>query len=296
MRKIPVFATIAKAYGFLGRELLTIIRLSWFLVLIAVAADYIATKYFYEAFLDLLRGRQEFESFVVGDLPFASGILRFVLTTMVAVGFHRVIILGERRLGQLIYVAFGKAELIFILLPILWGILAGGPILAWMGGFLYFNPEAIDASDESAGATVFAMVVVSFAWIAAAIFVGVRLCFALPIAAMEGRLALSRAWQLSRGNFWRLFWTAFLGMLPILVMLSIFQLFLGLPEFSENSDPNVVVTMFEHGLSNLPAMAVVNFVATILIGAVAVGLLCYSFKAVADAKLDDTAPVEGARE
>ena len=61
MQKLPVFATIAKAYGFVGREFATIIRLSWFPVLIGVAFQYVASMMTYRHFIDAMNGRRELD-------------------------------------------------------------------------------------------------------------------------------------------------------------------------------------------------------------------------------------------
>ena len=63
------------------------------------------------------------------------------------------------------------------------------------------------------------MLLISAAMYAILIFFGVRLGFYLaPIAVAEGRISIARNWQLTSGNFWRIFAVALAVFLPFLLL------------------------------------------------------------------------------
>ena len=95
----------------------------------------------YRHFIDALNGRRELDVTAYIRPKIGGGLFQFVLTTIVAVALHRIILLGERKPGQFIYLAFGKAELIFILLPVVGFILIGIPLFALTGAAAYLNAE-----------------------------------------------------------------------------------------------------------------------------------------------------------
>jgi len=77
---------------------------------------------------------------------------------------------------------------------------------------------AVKAIDGKALLLVVAVAIV-FLDFAALFYIGVRLGFLVaPVTVAEGKIDLIRAWQLTRGNFWRLFVVLIVTLGPILIV------------------------------------------------------------------------------
>ena len=59
-------------------------------------------------------------------------------------------------------------------------------------------------------------------WVGA-VFVLVRLALVLPITVLEGRYKFDQSWSLTRGNFWRLVGLWLVVLIPVLIILAIFN-------------------------------------------------------------------------
>ena len=113
------------------------------------------------------------------------------------------------------YVRFGKDELRFGVLIVLWVVLAvGGSIvvvffgtlIALMGGAL---PQPLKALWE---------LLVSLAGISVCGYVMVRLCFSMPMTLEDRHVRLLESWKLTRHNFWTLLGVFLLTAVLILVL------------------------------------------------------------------------------
>ena len=216
MHKLPVFATAGLAYQFLLREAGTILRLSWFPLLIVTIIQYFAMRAQFAAM------RSAFESGNVGALnmnfpmwqwQIANIVVALLGSAIVAVALHRVILLGDRKPGRFLYVAFGKVELLFALLPIILMV----PII--VVSFLAFG-LGITLLPKSASWVAF--VGLFLMWVGA-VFVFVRLALVLPLTVLEGRYNFSQSWSLTRGNFWRLVGLWLVVLIPLSDYLGDFQ-------------------------------------------------------------------------
>src|SRR6187431_90345 len=97
-RKFPVFETAAAAFLFAWYEFATIVRLSWFPLLVASLAGYFATQ---RAAL------------------IATWLLSIATWAVIAASLHRVILFGDRQPGTWLNLRFGKVEALFALPPLL---------------------------------------------------------------------------------------------------------------------------------------------------------------------------------
>jgi hypothetical protein len=274
VHKLPVFATAGLAYQFLLREAGTILRLSWFPLLIVTIIQYFAMRAQFTAM------RSAFESgnvgavnmnFPVWQWQIANIVVALLGSAIVAVALHRVILLGDRKPGRFLYVALGKVELLFALLPIILMV----PII--VVSFLAFG-LGIMLLPKSASWVAF--VGLFLMWLGA-VFVLVRLALVLPIAVLEGRYKFGQSWSLTRGNFWRLVGLWLVVLIPLLIILAIFSAltspFAGIETAASKKS---ISALFEQLDSFLVVQSIFGFVWAIVVGALGVAVLSYSYKAL----------------
>jgi hypothetical protein len=273
MRKLPVFATAGRAYGFLLREFATILRLAWFPTLVVVIVQYFATRALYAAMRSMIEaGNIAGASALATVSPWqiVSVVALLLGTAIVAVALHRVILFGDRRPGRFIHLAVGKVELLFALLPIAFYLATAGIFLS----------GALVAS-LSAAPTFVALLGVSA--VVAFFFLAIRLLLIFPVTVVERRYDFSQTWALTRGNFWRILGLWIVVFVPILIVLAVVQFLIGgnvLPA----STPMEVFDRIEALL--IPTL-VMTFVSIIVQGALGVGVLSYSYKALSGLAPDE---------
>lgn len=191
--KLNVFGTISEAYGGSWRHLGEMMRLIWFpgllYLIFSIASAFVNT---------------ESQLFLALALEVAS----FLLWPIIAVAWHRFILLGDVS-SSAVHFSFGRPEALFLLVSVvLFLLLAPGVMIAMSAAML---PESTAAPLLSFFGLLLLLV---------AIYLFVRLTLLLPAAAigspLDPRLVLER----TRGNFWRLM-AVFLAVALPLVMSAI---------------------------------------------------------------------------
>lgn len=173
-RKLPGFEVAGAAFVFLARERWTILRLSWFPMLLATLA----------------------ERFARGQVGIAGSEFLTVATwAVIAVSLHRVILFGDRAPGTWLNIRFGKVEALFAILPV-----------AFLLVTTTMSALGLPTKVHFTGGPAVAMWIV----VAVIVFFVVRFCLVFPIAVMERRIDFAQAWALSHGNVWRLIGVWFL--------------------------------------------------------------------------------------
>lgn len=280
--KLPVFATVSRAYSFLINDFSTIVRLSWLPLLLTSVVQYFAARATYDAVVTALEARD----LAAGSGPrfweMVSGLVGVAGTAIVAVALHRVILFGDRKPGQFYYLAFGKIEALFVALPVavsLFFVITSHTFTAEQGAFL---------------AALSLFLIFGF------FYAMVRLSLIFPVVVVEGRYNFGQAWALSRGNFWRLFATWIVAVIPLfLVFFFLATSFGGLRgvgamfEASQADDPTgaalkAAVETAEAALT-LP-MLVLGFAFSLVSGAVGVAILSYAYKYLSGSAPDALLP------
>ena len=271
MHKLPVFATVGRAYSFLVNDFNTIVRLSWLPLLLVTVVQYLAARATYEEMVAALEARNLAAASGPRMWEAVSGIFGIVGTAIVAVALHRVILFGDRKDNQYYYLGFGRVELLFVLLPVVIGVI-----------FLAISYLTAGADEAPFVLAVFVVLIFAF------FYVMVRLSLIFPIVVVEGRYDFGQAWALTRGNFWRLFATWLVAVIPLLfgfmILASLFGGLAGVGgmfEASQSDDPvgtalKAAVATAEAAFS-LP-MIVLGFAFSLVSGAVGVAVLSYSYK------------------
>jgi hypothetical protein len=292
MHKLPVGPTIRTAYQFLSVEMGTVIRLSWFPLLIAAVVQALATR----ASIDAMVANGAFMTPGGGSAPstiwdLAAIVVMVIAYAMVAVAIHRIILFGDRRRGTYLLVSFGRAELLFMVIPVIVVIVvaligSGGLGVAYLLGAF-----------ESQGAND-ALMFVPLAIFLVMGYFAVRLGLVYPIIVAENRFDIGQSWKLSAGNFWRLFWTYFLGSLPLLIvtLVLMFLLSMIILPMVMRSGLEATASVEQIAASVKDAIiyqAALSYLLTVISVALGVALLCFSYKALRGIGSNDLLPPPG---
>jgi hypothetical protein len=233
MNKIPVGQTVRFAYAFTFGEIGTVIGLIWIPTLINAVASFFALRAYYHTLVDSLESGIPPSGAGVG-LPFLLAFLAMLLVAMIGVSLTQQA-LGMRQGPAFAHIALGSAELrafggffglylLFILfiavVAIVLGIAAAGSATA-----IQANPRL----GGPAGAAVGAAAVVG---ICAVVYAVIRLSFLLvPSVVDGGEFGLTRSWQLTKGNFWRIVAVGAATLLPIALIFATAELAILGPSF-----------------------------------------------------------------
>jgi hypothetical protein len=283
--KLPVFATVSRAYSFLINDFSTILRLSWLPLLLTSIVQYFAAQATYDSVVAALEARD----LAAGSGPrlweMVSGLVGIAGTAIVAVALHRVILFGDRKPGQKYYLAFGRTEALFVALPVaisLFFVITSYTFTAEQGAFL---------------AALSLFLIFGF------FYVMVRMSLIFPVVVVQGRYDFGHAWALSRGNFWRLFATWIVSVTPLFIVFFFIATSLGglrgvgaMFEALQSDDPTgaalkAAVETAEAALS-LP-MIMLGFVFSLVSGAVGVAILSYAYKYLSGKTPDALLPPPG---
>ena len=200
MTKIPAGSTIRHAYTFTLSELGTIIGLCWLpLVLIAIlqflpyafGGDPMGAPENATA-----QGRHGLENLVSSLLMILLYSIAYVPVTRQALGLRQGPAIVHFALGLPEFRVFGALLLFFL---VIFAMAVGIGVLGLAAGAI----SAMTGKNPVAG-LMLALVVL--AALLGFIYAIVRLGFVIvPVAVAENQISLTRAWTLTRGNFWRIF-------------------------------------------------------------------------------------------
>lgn len=243
MGKIPVGRTIGDAFDFALGRYLPILGVIWLPLLLLMAAQYfVLVPYFARLFEFIPFAIQHAKEHPVPPpelqamrpLMWSVDVLAYVASIWMQVGIAKTA-LGLRTGPRFIYVPVDFAELrviggYLVFLAILYGACLA---IAIVGGIVAIVLYAL----VSGGAFAFSVADGMKPWlgggllagvaaiVAAVIYVQVRFTYLLvPATVAEKRFGLWRSWELSKGNFWRIF-TVGVGTLSPLLAFEFILLF-----------------------------------------------------------------------
>ncbi len=216
MKKIPVRDSIVYGYSFTFGHLGTIIGLIWLPMVIVAVAGYFVMSGFYGSVPDAVSAGNPAavgQSYLlVTAWWFASLLLYAMMYTAVTRQA-----MGLREGPAAIHFHLGAAEMR------VFGVILGLFAIALV--FL-MGDRALLALFKGLGAKVPALMSVGallyLLGLLAIIYAIARLGFlAIPATVAEDTVALGRAWELSRGNFWRMVAVSLATLLPLFIVMSL---------------------------------------------------------------------------
>lgn len=270
MRRLPVLGVIREAYAFTFSHLGAVIGLIWLPMVIATVGDFFVTQHY---------GRQVSQALAAGN-PGAAGpavlvqlgffLVRLLLYAVMYVPVAQLA-LGQRQSGAVAHFAFGAPEwrMFRALLGLTVLFFIGVMLLSLLAGAAgALTPQSLFAE---VGGLLFLFGI---------IYVGVRMGYLVPaiVVAEEGP-ALTRAWILSAGNFWRLLGVLVgtLGPLLLLLALALLMVIYGSLDMSK---PPTMQAVSAAASANLPLTMGAQFLVAPLLIALMVGASVFSWKAL----------------
>jgi hypothetical protein len=276
---LPVFATVATSYRFLLRELATVVRLTWFPLLVVAIVQYFAA----EATLDGLAvsGGGIGEQAIASPYDLVEWIVQVVVLAIVGVSLHRLILFGDRKPGQYIAFAFGRGEVLFVVLQVI--VFAGFLLVGLAWSVAFGTPEvALTGWSAVSPLLIVALNVVML------IYLATRFSLTYPIVVAEDRLDFLRSLELTRSQFWRLLAVYSLGLLPLALLLGTIEAGFWLLVASNALTADLPDDQLIAATKSLVVYQVgIFYVGAILASGVTAALLSYSYKALRGLKPDD---------
>lgn len=257
--KLPLGTTIRLAYATFFDGINEVLRISWVWLVACALLSAMSNWLKISHAVEILR-----RGIVVVGTPLESWVVDFAFLAAfllagvsIAVAWHRVLILHETPPPSGSNIASGRVWR-YLGMALLITLLASIPGLAVI--VLVFL--------TSWGGLVIGVFVI----LVLAMLIGGRLSMLLPSHAVDDHpLTLTEAWQLTRGNSWRLFWGYLACTVPPVVLAQLIFLFvIGLPNATKASDPAFVIEM--------AAIGTVYTLYYILIMPLAVGFLSHAYR------------------
>ena len=219
--KIPVGATIARAYGFAFGNIVNNFGAIWIPAAILYALTYLFHAQYMSATLNLMT--RDPQLMLVGmRFLFVACIVGFVLLTAQVAALTKEA-LGLRTGNPFLQFPFGAATwrligayLLYFLVMIV--IYIGSILAGIVGGVIV---AALGAQIGGAGKLIIGLVLLAYVIVVLCgfFYIAIRLSFLLaPVTIAEQRVSLIRAWQLGQGNFWRMLAVFLSFFVPLLIL------------------------------------------------------------------------------
>jgi len=262
MRKLPVFQSVSEVYSGVFRHYFDLVRVAWLPLLIWAVVSFLAGWWLLQhmvqnpAFLDAAADQKAKAAAFFEVMPLIYGVtfFKYLILAIVAVGFHRFVLLGERRHGAAgTGFEFGRSEWLYIWSGIKIALLfvAVISVVAAVGTIIFIAAKAAAGGSSTnlnnlPPALTFVLVLAYVALVVGAGLVAGRLVLVLPHVAIGQPSNLRFIWNHTRGNSWRILgYTLLVSLLALVGMLLMLLVnwLLGMPMAQT---PEALKDMLEH--------------------------------------------------
>lgn len=265
MNKIPVGQIIRHAYAFTFGEIGTVIGLTWVPILISTVVSYFMLRAYAMSLESFASGTPPTDGQALLPLPLA--ILSLFLIGMIGVALTRQV-LGLRKGPAIAHIALGGEELrafagfIGVYLVTMLFVLVFMIVVGTLAAVVTGNAGAAPAAGAIAAAA-------GLMGVFLLIYVVIRLGYLLiPSIVADGHFGLTRSWQLTRGNFWRILAVLLATVVPLFLVSQVAAALVTGPLPQPSATPptdvagmvRVWVEQVRAMLPHLPALMGVNLV------------------------------------
>ena len=297
MRKIPLGSTIAGSYGFLFTNIVSIIGTMWLPVLLFAAligafiCQIVPHDWFQGHFPEHVN-KDDVHRYVITHMPIiAAGVPVLALASMLMKAMVNVGILrhavGEKTSTTFIWFSLGarvwRMVAMSLLFVIVYAVLEIAALILFgaVNLVLHLMPFIPHVVRGLMNGLLALAVFLTF------IYVIARLFFFLPaVIVAENRISPSRAWELSKGNVWRIVVLVLAVVLPVCVLTGVvvcMTLFATVVPEAIRQHPKGPEQAFEFLRSILPVLPVIAgiyLVSIIAVTGLALGAIGRAYKAV----------------
>lgn len=294
MAKIPVGATITHAYRFACGDFLTILRSIWLPLAVQLGLTVFLLRYSVPL-LRAFEAKDPAAASLMGPLLLLYPIILILFFAQVTTVMK--VTLGTKQEIPLIDFPFGKdmwrllGAFIIAVLAIVVMLIA----FALAAGVVGFLLRATGIGRTALTLLVGILILIGYG---GAIFAAFRFLFLLPpVNIAEQRLGIGRAWQLSRGNFWRSFLIALAVIIPMIAAeYAVIFAAVGLPPMPHGEGPQAFqARRLEWNIAVMEAMANYWYVALPLLAVLMVlylGAMCaaqsFAYRRLTEAEVSTT--------
>ncbi len=259
--KLPVFATVRRAYAAAVSNFATFVRIAWLWIVLILLVNF--------AILALLPERLApttpagYVRFGVTDwavlqaIGFLNALLVIPMLSSIAVNWHRMLLAGERP-GPMAFIRFDAPVWAYTGLAIIFSLiktLVGFPQLA----------ASVNSAGGASPLAPFFQIAAALVFLAGLMYLA-RYSVALPAKALEnGAIGPRRAFQATRGNTWRISWGFVLCFMPLIA--------LGVASYWIWPGPAVMLS----ASPTATAIRLINGALAAIAGIVGVGFLSYTY-------------------
>ena len=238
MQKIPVGQTIGEAYAFAFGKYFPILGVLWLPFLLLAVVGFFAIGPIYHVFWDILQHAAQHpgdKSLPVEQMQqlqqlnsrvLLFDILELAVLSVVSVGVVKEA-MNLRKGFRLFYVGFGLEELLvagaYFLVAILFAValivamIAAAILIALVGTTFASHADKATAAAQMGGLGLLVGLIIG----CALIYFAVRLVFFIvPVTVAEREFGVFRSWELTKGNFWRIFAVLFVSLVPAYIVVS----------------------------------------------------------------------------
>lgn len=226
MRKVPVFATVARAYGFTFGQFGTIVGLIWLPTALLVGLQYYVLVRYLNGFLAAQSEGNLYELTRASGLRYGAMIVGLVLQAILvtpvmrqALGLRSGAAFVRFEVGPTVLRVFGAmAALTLVLIVIEYITIIPGVILM---AVIVAAAKSMGAVQGVPALKIAGFVILGIFLVLACglVFLAVRLSFVVvPATVAERRIDLIRAWRLTGGNFWRIGTILIATFLPLMLL------------------------------------------------------------------------------
>lgn len=262
MRKVPVWRTIGRAYAFAFHNLATIIGLIWLPLAVLLIGGYLVISRCFDGVLTAIANGNRYAAYSGAAYFYLYRAAALLLESVIGVSVMRQA-LGQRNRTVFVHFSLGLTELrLFVTFLAYWLIvqtieLVGFVLVIIAAVTLGLTARALGTIDGVSASVVAVWTVVALliALLAGILFVTTRLSFLLvAVTVAEDKIDLIRAWELTRGNFWRLFVILACVSIPTwLVYLGIQFAFVGFAATGEATSVSPLAVSFQGSLETVAA-------------------------------------------
>lgn len=212
MLTIPILRLVGAAYGFAFGHWFTILRLSWFWLLLPIMVWLMLGRGVAQAIRAYnASGNPDELSSAVPSMLLIYG-LQFAAMPAIVVALTRVVVTGDRRPGVPLHLWTGRPEL-----RVLAALLLTSALLFVVSSIGNAAMTAFGGPGAVGGVL---LPVTAILTILAIMWLATRLSLAPAIASIEPVIGLERSWRMTQGQSARLFLAALLTFLPLLLAAS----------------------------------------------------------------------------
>ncbi|MBL4836008.1 MAG: hypothetical protein JKY34_00400 [Kordiimonadaceae bacterium] len=213
-RKLPVIETVSEVLRGSYAHFVDLVKAAWFPLVLLSALELGVVPWDTNERGASVGGLTGIS--ISGGIGWVSLICQALLYVMIAVVWHRRVLLGESPSGS-IYFKFGRREIHFVLYALLIGLFA----VVIFGG-------VYGLGIWRTGGRAFGSIWVVFLGCGLFTFVYLRSTLVFPAVALSQSEPWKTSWAITRGNCWRLFWGFFLIGVVTTIVVSILWFIAGL--------------------------------------------------------------------